>query len=194
MITKWYIFNGVKGILADLDNPKLQGITPVHDDDNLGFYPLEALEGRDIEPSDCCLEYYGTYICDDSNVNTEIVCDSVVSVENSQELTYTFVDKKLYEQDLYEREMKTETDRYYGWRSELTKYIEDAIIACEREREYLLSCGEDEGQALDNIKNEMEAKWNDVSAPYAAFNHYDDAQTFDNVWSMITEMVKNLSY
>lgn len=194
MITTWYIFKGIKGILADLDNPKLQGITPVHEDDNHGFYPLDALEGRDIETSDCCLEYYGAYRCDDSNVNTEIVCEPVVNVENSQKLIVTFVDKKMYEQDWYDREMKTETDRYYQWHSELTVYIDYVLDAWKSERERLWLCDEDEDHALDNIKNEMEEKWNEVSAPYAALNHYDDAQTFDNVWSMITERVKKLSY
>ena len=192
MITTWYIFKGIKGILANLDNPKLQGIPPVYNDDCHGFYPLDALEGRDIEPSDCCLEYYSIYSRDDSNVNTEIVCELVVNVENVQRLIQTFVDKKMYEQNLYDREMKTETDKYYGWRSELTKYIDYALVAWKREREALLSCGEDEDQALDIIKNEMEEKWNEVSAPYAAFNHEGDAQTFDNVWSIISERVRNL--
>ena len=190
----WYIFEGIKGILAYVDNPKLDGITPVEEDGCMCFYPLNLLENVDIQPGDCCSELYSAYACYDMNVGEEIVYELVVNPYDKQRLIYGFVNKEMYEQYLYDRELKTETDRYYDWRSELTKYIDCVLYAWRSEMETLLLYGEDEEQALDNIKNEMEEKWNEVSAPYAAFNHAGDAQTFDNVWSMISERIRNLQY
>ena len=122
----------------------------------------------------------------------EIVCEPVVNIENEQRLIETFVDKTMYEQDLYDRELKTETNRYYDWQSALTRYIDNVLVAWERKRQSLMLNGEGDEKALDLIKNEMEDEWNDVSTSYAAFNHEGDGQTFNNVWSLITERLRNL--
>ena len=59
-INNWYIFNGVKGVIADMDNEKFAGVKPVATNGNFGFYSLASLEGKDITDKDCALEYYDT--------------------------------------------------------------------------------------------------------------------------------------
>ena len=41
-INNWYIFNGVKGVIADMDNEKFAGIKPVATNGNFGFYSLAS--------------------------------------------------------------------------------------------------------------------------------------------------------
>lgn len=103
-INNWYIFNGVKGVIADMDNEKFAGINPVATNGNFGFYSLASLEGKDITDKDCALEYYDSYERKHPvNIHEEIVSEQVVNVENDQCLIDCFVNKELYEQDLNDR-------------------------------------------------------------------------------------------
>ena len=47
-INNWYIFNGVKGVIADMDNEKFAGIKPVARDGMVGFYALTDIEEKEI--------------------------------------------------------------------------------------------------------------------------------------------------
>ena len=169
-INNWYIFNGVKGVIADTDNEKFAGIKPVATNGNYGFYSLASLEGKDITDKDCALEYYDSYEPIPANIHEKIVSEEVVSIENEQSLIDCFVNKDLYEQDLYERMLCTETDRYYDWTSELTR-VKD--YACENRNH-------------ENVKELTEAKWNEVSKQYEGLAG-DEVMTFEKVWDIIEQ-------
>lgn len=169
-INNWYIFNGVKGVIADMDNEKFAGIKPVATNGNFGFYSLASIEGKDITDNDCALEYYDTYEPRPVSIHEEIVSEEVVNIENDQRLIDCFVSKDLYKQDLYERMLCTETDRYYDWTSELTRVKHYAFDNRNRE----------------NVKELTEAKWNEVSKQYECLPEYDE-MTFEEVWAIIEQ-------
>ena len=169
-INNWYIFNGVKGVIADMDSEKFAGIKPVATNGNFGFYQLSSIEGKDISDKDCALEYYDSYEPTPVNIHEEIVSEQVVSIENHQCLIDCFVNRDLYEEDLYERMLRTETDRYYDWTSELTRVKDYAFDNRDRE----------------DVKELTEAKWNEVSKQYEELA-CDEAMTFEEVWSIIEQ-------
>ena len=103
-INNWYIFNGVKGVIADMDNEKFAGIKPVATNGNFGFYSLSSIEGKDITDNDCALEYYDSHEKKNPvNIHEELVINQVVNVENKQCLNCGFINKTLFENYLYER-------------------------------------------------------------------------------------------
>ena len=169
-INNWYIFNGVKGVIADMDNEKFAGIKPVSTNCNFGFYSLASLEGKDITDNDCALEYYDTYEPRPVSIHEEIVSEQVVSIENHQCLIDCFVNRDLYEEDLYDRMLRTETDRYYDWTSELTRVKDYAFDNRDRE----------------DVKALTEAKWNELSKQYECLTEYEE-MTFEEVWAIIEQ-------
>ena len=173
-INNWYIFNGVKGVIADTDNEKFAGIKPVATNGNYGFYSLASLEGKDITDKDCALEYYDSYEPTPVNIHEEIVSEEVVNIENRQCLIDCFVNKDLYEDDLYERMMCTETDDTYDWTSELTRLKDYA--------QYL------RGRNLQNVKEMVENRWNEYCDSYSALNvQFVEKKTFEEVWAIIEQ-------
>ena len=95
-LNNWYIFNEVKGVIADMNNEKFAGIKPIATNGNFGFYPLSSIEGKDITDKDCALEYYDSYEPTPVNIHEEIVSEEVVNIENDQRLIDCFVCKDLY--------------------------------------------------------------------------------------------------
>lgn len=169
-LNNWYIFNEVKGVIADMNNEKFAGIKPVATNGNFGFYPLSSIECKDITDKDCALEYYDSYEPTPVNIHEEIVSEEVVSIENHQCLIDCFVNRDLYEEDLYDRMLRTETDRYYDWTSELTRVKDYAFENRDRE----------------NVKELTEAKWNEVSKQYEGLAG-DEVMTFEKVWDIIEQ-------
>lgn len=169
-INNWYILNEIKGVIADINNEKFAGIKPVATNCEYGFYSLSSLEGKDITDKDCTLEYFDTYEPTPINIHEEIVSGQVVNIENDQRLIDCFVNKDLYEQDLYDRMLRTETDQYYDWTSELTRVKDYAYNNRDRE----------------DVKALTEAKWNEVSKQYEGFAG-DAEMTFEEVWAIIEE-------
>ena len=173
-INNWYIFNGVKGVIADMDNEKFAGVKPVATNGNFGFYSLASLEGKDITDNDCALEYYDTYEPRPVSIHEEIVSQQVVNIENSQRLIDCFVNKDLYEEDLYERMMCTVTDDTYDWTSELTRLKDYAQYLRDRN--------------LKNVKEMVENRWNEYCDSYSALNvQFVEKKTFEEVWEIIEQ-------
>lgn len=169
-INNWYILNGIKGVIADVNNEKFAGIKPVATKCEYGFYSLSSLEGKDIADKDCALEYFDTYEPTPVNIHEEIVSGQVVNIENDQRLIDCFVNKDLYEQDLYDRMLRTETDQYYDWTSELTSVKDYAY----------------NNRDCDDVKALTEAKWNEVSKQYEGFAG-DAEMAFEEVWAIIEQ-------
>ena len=173
-LNNWYIFNEVKGVIADMDNEKFAGIKPVATNGNFGFYQLSSIEGKDITDNDCALEYYDSYEPTPVNIHEEIVSQQVVNIENSQRLIDCFVNKDLYEEDLYERMMCTVTDDTYDWTSELTRLKDYAQYLRDRN--------------LQNVKEMVENRWNEYCDSYSALNvQFVEKKTFDEVWNIIND-------
>lgn len=168
-INNWYILNGIKGVIADMNNEKFAGIKPVATNCKYGFYSLSSLDCKDITDKDCALEYFDTYEPTPVNIHEEIVSGQVVNIENDQRLIDCFVNKDLYEQDLYDRMLRTETDQYYDWTSELTRVKDYAYNNRDRE----------------DVKALTEAKWDEVRKQYEGLS--DEEMTFKEVWAIIEE-------
>lgn len=169
-INDWYIFNGVKGVLADMNNEKFAGIKPEATNGECGFYSLSSIEGKGITDNDCVLEYYDSYEPTPVNIHEEIVSEQVVDIDNHQCLIDCFVSKELYEQDLYERMLRMETDSYYDWTSELTRVKDYAYNNRDRK----------------DVKVLTEAKWNEVSKQYEGLAG-DEEMIFEEVWNIIEQ-------
>lgn len=174
-INNWYIFNGVKGVIADMDNEKFAGIKPVARDGMVGFYALTDIEDKDITDNDCLLEYYDSYEKKNPvNIHEELVINQVVNVENKQCLYCGFINKTLFENDLYERMMCTVTDDTYDWTSELTRLKYYAQYLRERN--------------LQNVKEMVENRWNEYCDSYSALNvQFFEKKTFDEIWAIIEQ-------
>ena len=174
-INNWYIFNGVKGVIADTDNDKFAGIKPVARDGMVGFYALTDIEDKDITDNDCLLEYYDSYNKKNPvNIHEELVINQVVNVENKQCLYRGFINKTLFENDLYERMMCTVTDDTYDWTSELTRLKDYTQYLRDRN--------------LQNVKEMVENRWNEYCDSYSALNvQFVDKKTFDEVWNIIDD-------
>ena len=174
-INNWYIFNGVKGVIADMDNEKFAGIKPVARDGMVGFYALTDIEEKEITDNDCLLEYYDSYEKKNPvNIHEELVINQVVNVENKQCLYCGFINKTLFENDLYERMMCTVTDDTYDWTSELTRLKDYAQYLHDRN--------------LKNVKEMVENRWNEYCDSYSALNvQFVEKKTFDEVWNIIND-------
>ena len=174
-INNWYIFNGVKGVIADMDNEKFAGIKPVARDGMVGFYALTDIEEKEITDNDCLLEYYDSYEKKNPvNIHEELVINQVVNVENKQCLYCGFINKTLFENDLYERMMCTVTDDTYDWTSELTRLKDYAQYLRDRN--------------LQNVKEMVENRWNEYCDSYSALNvQFVEKKTFDEVWNIIND-------
>lgn len=172
-INNWYIFNGVKGVIADMDNEKFSGIKPVARDGMVGFYALTDIEDKGITDNDCLLEYYDSYNKKNPvNIHEELVDNQVVDVENKQCLYCGFVNKTLFENDLYERMMCTVTDDTYDWMSEVTKLIFFAQTNSSRA----------------DVKELVEAKWQERCESYSVLDtQFIEKMTFEEVWNIIEQ-------
>ena len=172
-INNWYIFNGVKGVIADMDNEKFAGIKPVARDGMVGFYALTDIEEKEITDNDCLLEYYDSYNKKNPvNIHEELVINQVVNVENKQCLYCGFINKTLFENDLYERMMCTVTDDTYEWISAVTTLI------------YLAQSNSNRA----DVKELVEAKWQELCDSYSALDtQYVEKMTFEEVWAIIEQ-------
>ena len=172
-INNWYIFNGVKGVIADMDNEKFAGIKPVARDGMVGFYALTDIEEKEITDNDCLLEYYDSYEKKNPvNIHEELVINQVVNVENKQCLYCGFINKTLFENDLYERMMCTVTDDTYEWISALTTLI------------YLAQSNSNRA----DVKELVEAKWQELCDSYGVLDtQYVEKMTFEEVWAIIEQ-------
>lgn len=172
-INNWYIFNGVKGVIADMDNEKFAGIKPVARDGMVGFYALTDIEDKEITDNDCLLEYYDSYEKKNPvNIHEELVINQVVNVENKQRLYCGFINKTLFENDLYERMMCTVTDDTYEWISAVTTLIFLAQSNSNR----------------SDVKELVEARWQALCDSYSVLDtQYVEKMTFEDVWEIIEQ-------
>ena len=157
-----YMLKGVKGFLLEVDNPKVKNINPIDSNSYYGFYSLEQISGIDINEKDTKLEYFDEHNGQFSS--NEIVLNSIVNPENKQTLiSEVWVNKDLFEDDLYERELLIETNKFYEWESERTKFIRKIM-------EYKLS------------REEAEKEWDEIIKDYNGLNHYSEPALFDDLW------------
>ena len=172
-INNWYIFNGVKGVIADMDNEKFAGIKPVARAGMVGFYALTDIEEKEITDNDCLLEYYDSYNKKNPvNIHEELVINQVVNVENKQCLYCGFINKTLFENDLYERMMCTVTDDTYEWISAVKTLI------------YLAQSNSNRA----DVKELVEAKWQELCDSYSVLDtQYVEKMTFEEVWAIIEQ-------
>lgn len=172
-INNWYIFNGVKGVIADMDNEKFAGVKPVARDGMVGFYALTDIEDKEITDNDCLLEYYDSYNKKNPvNIHEELVINQVVNVENKQRLYCGFINKTLFENDLYERMMCTVTDDTHEWISAVTTLI------------YLAQSNSNRA----DVKELVEARWQALCDSYSVLDtQYVEKMTFEEVWAIIEQ-------
>ena len=201
-INHWYIYDGIKGVLAWEDNGKFAGVEPVETCMGVAFYSLESISGRNITDNDCLVEYYDSYdpIGNPSNIHEEIVCEQVVNIENHQQLVDCFCNKMMYQNDLYERMMCKRTDVYCQWDSVLTRTIDYACDEWDRIKDLAIS--EKYGNEMDfatieqeeayereitekaiaELRSYTQSTWQELSAPYQGLNTITEEKTFESVW------------
>lgn len=166
----WYVMDGREGILSYIDNPKLAGIEPYEDDGSIGFYPFDTIpEGTEITVEDVCAEYSDSYDVEAFNKGEVIIYAQVKNAENKQYLIYAFVAKDYYEDDLYERMLCDDTNRYCNWTSDRTRFI-------------------DSQSEQETTKDESKAEWDEICDKYKGMNHYSEGPDFDEIWNCILEM------
>lgn len=169
----WYTMYGVEGIIADEANPKFAGKKHIAQCGDYVFIPLSKLEGIEIDEDDTLLEYYDSYEPNEPvNIGEEIVCESVVNIENKQCLVETFVNRDLYLDDLYTREICTRTDKYYQWTSELTKFVDGCIDKIDK--------------GYFN-KDAASKEWKAIEGKYHDYNQFNEVMTFGKVMDIIDQ-------
>lgn len=120
---KVYKYNDVRVFLAYEDDVK--GVKPLDTSGNIGAYPIECYDGSTV----CCTteEVYGYEYEDD----VEIVCCECVNPENEQTLVSGWWSLEYAIQNEFDRTFLVATDRYYGWRSERSKMIDELYEVSE---------------------------------------------------------------
>ena len=139
---KTYSYNGYNGILASTDNPKFESIKPLYVNNDQGFYTILSIKDIDVTDDDALITYDETYCGEIDEDFIPILCESVVNIENKQNLINEWVTSDYYELDFIQREFITITDSYYDWKSELSSFLE--------------SCG-------NLSKKEIKAEWNEMT-------------------------------
>lgn len=168
----FYVYDDVEVVLANLDNSKFENVKCLADDGNLGAFPIKDID-FELTKQDIRQEYSASYCCDCDDFGAEIVLADVMNVENEQKLVYTFVDKEYAEDDQYQRELMTQTNGYYDWESERTKFIN----RCANDTTITAA------QAMD--------EWHKITANYK--NHFGDEAAFTPVWDIVKEYRNNIS-
>lgn len=165
----WYVMYGKEGILADINNPKLADIEPIENDGSIGFYAFTDIpEGTEITKDDVLFELSDRQ-AEEAHSGFAIVYEEIVNPENEQCLIYEFVDKDYYEDDLFTRMLCTETNEYYDWTSDRTRFID--------------SQAEEE-----TFEEEAEAEWEEICSEYKGMNHCSEYPDFDEIWKEITDL------
>lgn len=158
----WYVMDEKEGILSYIDNPKLTGIEPYQDDGAIGFYPFDTIpEGTEITNEDVCCDYYEI-----EKGGAELVYAEIINAENKQHKMRAFAEKECAEDSLYESMLLVDTDRYYNWTSDRTRFI-------------------DSQSEKETTKEEAKAEWDEICSEYKGKNHFSEAPDFEEIWETI---------
>lgn len=163
-----YTYKGIKGILLDSNLPLVEGIKPIEEYGNIGFYSLESLnENGMLNKIDVnMLEYTNEDGYFQDILSSEIVLTECTNPENEHFLVYGWWGKDWAEDDLFSRELLTSTNSYYHWQSKRTEFIAE----CKKNKL-------EESTARE--------EWNEITKPFSGLNHFSEPATFESVWTEI---------
>lgn len=172
----FYTWLGEEGILIDHE---IEGVKAyAESDDGKFFYPFSMLPDGDYEP----LTTFDDELADLIGTGEEITCAQVVNPENDQcLLPWFFVGEQYYNDDLYERELLTETNQYYEWTSERTSFIDHYTT------DYYVEMSEEE---FAKEKETAKKEWEEIVAKYTT--SCLDSPDFDKIWEEIDYAVSNM--
>lgn len=164
----FYVYKGEVGILCYLDKD-IANEKGYENDGQIVFVPAYdmAESCKDIADEHCCGTYEDSY--DEYGGCMSIDLHTVVNIENEQCLVCVWVSDEYADSDEYQRELCTETDRYYDWTSERTRMIDNIIDAMDEEKD------------LSELENEWCEKVSQYKDPLG-FDYHDKAQ-FSSVLS-----------
>ena len=156
----WYSWKGEEGIIIDhaIDNIK----ACAESDDGKYFYPFSLLPDEDYEP----LQTEDDTEAGSSGCGEEIVCTQIQNPGNEQKLSvFLFITETYSKDDVFCREILTETDSYYDWTSERTKFIKRYANAEKTEKE------------------KAEKEWAELVKKYPTSCY--DSPDFEGIWEKI---------
>ncbi len=165
----FYSWNGEEGILIDHEIEGMKAYAA--SDDGKFFYPFSMLPDGDYEP-------LTTFDDDEAGLigtGETICCEQIVNPSNDQKLSvYLFLGQQYYDDDLYERELLTETNQYYEWTSERSSFIDHYTT------DYYVEMSEEE---FEKEKEPAKKEWEKIVSKYTTSCF--DTPDFDKIWEEI---------